>query len=81
METIWNHNVTKEELKQIFGSDRWDLETLTEFNQFDHYGLIYLLYYHIRNDKEKAKIYADKIPNTFGKVFGICYHDFIRKKP
>ena len=42
-------------------------------------GLIYRLYlYYV--DKKTAKIYADKIPNTFGKVFGLCYHDFIRKK-
>ena len=80
METIWNHNVTKEELKQIFGTDDCTLEMLPSYNQIGHYGLIYLLYYHIRGDKKTAKIYANKIPNTFGKVFGLCYHDFIREK-
>ena len=78
METIFDHNVTKEELKDITGSDRWTRNDLSDWSQINHYGLLYTLYRH-RGDKETAKRYADKIPNTMGKVFGLCYHDFIFK--
>lgn len=76
METIFDHNVTKEELKDILGFDSWTREELLSINctQRDHYGVIYRLYRY-RGDKEKAKEYADKIPDDDYKNYETCYHD------
>ena len=77
METVWEHNITKEEKEALFGVfETWEREDLSDFTQNDHYGLIYRLYLY-RGDKETAKKYADKMSNTIEKVFGTCYHDWI----
>lgn len=74
METVWEHGITKEEIADILGYDNFTREDFSDFGQMAHYGLIYRLYIY-RGDKKKAQIYSDKIPNSFEKVFGICYHD------
>ena len=81
METIFDHNVTKEELKAVCGSADITKELLCSVlhSQRSHYNVIYRLYTY-RGDKEKAKEYADKIPNDVRKVFGTCYHDFARER-
>ena len=76
METVWEHGITKEEIADILGCDNFTREDFSDFTQNDHYGLIYRLYLY-RGDKETAKKYADKMPNTIEKVFGTCYHDWI----
>lgn len=81
METIFDHNVTKEELEAVLGYDSWTREELLSMGstQRDHYGIIYRLYTY-RGDHKTAKIYADKIPNDVRKVFETCYHDFATKR-
>lgn len=74
METVWEHGITKEEIADILGYDNFTREDFSDFGQIAHYGLIYRLYIY-RGNKKKAQIYSDKIPNSFEKVFGICYLD------
>lgn len=75
METIFDHNITKKEMKDVMGFDDWTLNDFKDWNQRDHYGLIYRLYVYRGNNK-KAQEYADKIPDDIHKLFGTCYHDF-----
>ena len=81
METIFDHNITKEELKAVVGFSTVTKERLDSlgFTQRDHYGVIYRLYTY-RGDHKTAKKYADKIPNDVHKVFETCYHDFAIKR-
>ena len=75
METIFDHNVTKEELRAIFGPMDWTQDDFIGWSENDHLGLLYVLYSY-RGDSKKANMYAKRIPNTIGKVFGLCNHDF-----
>ncbi len=75
METIFDHNVTKDELKAVTGFEDFNLDDFKDWSQRDHYGLRYRLY-RFRKDLIMAKKYADMIPNDIHKVFGTCYHDF-----
>lgn len=81
METVFDHNITKEEREAVLGFADITEEDFTslEFSQRDHYGVIYRLYT-FRGDHATAKKYADKIPNDIHKVFGTCYHDFAVKR-
>jgi len=75
METVFDHNITRKELEAVFGFATTTLEDLVEWTQIDHYSLIYRLYIY-RKQKDIAKLYSDKIPNSIHKVFGTCNHDF-----
>ena len=75
METIFEHNVTKEELLAVTGFEDTIMDDFIGWSQKDHYGLIYRLYIFRKNSKT-AKKYADLIPNDVHKTFGTCYHDF-----
>lgn len=75
VETIFDHNLTKEEMISVLGSDDWTRDDFSDWSQINHYGLLYRLYTY-RGEHAVAKKYADKIPNTERKVFGCCYHDF-----
>ncbi|MBR6284762.1 MAG: hypothetical protein IKR25_10790 [Muribaculaceae bacterium] len=79
METIFEHNITKDELLNVTGSSRWTREKILELSdsQIDHYTMIYRLYRY-RGDYAKAKEYADKIPDTVHKLFETCNHDFAK---
>ena len=81
METVFDHNITKEEIEAIFGTSNVTKEWLTSlgFDQRSHYNVIYRLYLY-RGDNKKAQEYSDKIPNDIRKVFGTCYHDFAARK-
>ena len=76
METIFEHNVTKEELRLLFDYDGWTRASYTDgLTQLDCYRHIYKLYL-LRKDQNAADNYADKLPNTIEKVFGVINHDF-----
>lgn len=79
METIFDHGITKEELKKMLGSSDITKEKMLSFglSQNQHYVAIYKLYM-IRKDKEKANVYLDKIPSSITKLFTICNHDFAK---
>ncbi|MBR6251570.1 MAG: hypothetical protein IKR17_10325 [Bacteroidales bacterium] len=79
METVFEHNMTKEEMVAVMGFDDWVKEDFADWSQIDHYGLLYRLYTY-RGDHETAKKFADLIPNTEHKMFGICYHDFAERR-
>ena len=79
METIFDHNITPEEMRKVFGlTPEWwpRVKVLAMgFSQRDHYEMLYRLYRY-RGDVDTAMKYADKIPDDIHKVFGLCYHDF-----
>ncbi len=78
METIFDHNVTKEELRKMFGSDDWTRERYEAFDaltQVDRYRHIYKLYL-LRKNQDIADEYAAKMPDTVEKIFGALNHDF-----
>lgn len=77
METIFDHKVTKSELGKLLGNPNITLDEMSSygFSQNRHYVAIHKLYL-IRKDKENAKKYLDKIPNTIVKRFTICNHVF-----
>lgn len=79
METIFDHRITKEELKKLLGSSDITKEDMLSWgvSQNRHYVAIYKLYL-IRKDNEKANVYLDKIPNSIIKWFTICNHDFAK---
>ena len=81
METVFDHNITKEEREAVLGFANVTKERLNSlgFTQRGHYEIIYRLYT-FRGDHVTAKRYADKIPNDVQKVFGTCYHDFAVKR-
>lgn len=74
METIFDHNVTKQEIKDLFGFYKDKNFIVSFFNQQEHYENIYRLYC-IREDMKTANKYARKLPNTIHKVFGLCNRD------
>ena len=77
METIFDHNVTKEEVKALTGFDLTKEEYLSvDDDQVGYYIDIYYLYKIIREDEEKAQEYFDKIPDSFHKYFSIGMFDF-----
>lgn len=76
IETVFDHNITEKEMEAILGSSSFTRERLCCFSQNSNYAMIYNLYL-FRKDKEKAQIYADKMPNTSRKVYCICYHDIV----
>jgi hypothetical protein len=75
METVFDHNITKEEKEAVLGFADSSIEEFDDWTQIDHYGLIYRLYIY-RGDRKTAQRYADLIPDTVAKVFGLCNHDF-----
>ena len=59
METVFDHNITPEECLRIGVLDKeFYLENCTE----DDANMDLALLFHIRNEKEKAREYADKLP-------------------
>lgn len=78
METIFDHNITPEEMRKVFGltPELWTPEKILSLgSQRGHYEMLYRLYRY-RGDVDTAMKYADKIPDDVHKVFGLCYHDF-----
>ena len=59
METVFDYNITPEECQRIGMLDKvFYLENCTE----DDANMDLALLFHIRNEKEKAREYADKLP-------------------
>ena len=76
METVFDHNITREEIDNILGPLDWKPEDFENDTQESNYGLIYRLYSY-RGDTETAKKYLDLIPNTNHKLFSLCNHDVV----
>lgn len=59
METVFDHNITPEESQRIGMLDKeFYLKNCTE----DDVNMDLASLFHIRNEKEKAREYADKLP-------------------
>ena len=78
METVFDHNITKEEINDILGPLDWTPKALERLSQGSNYSIIYRLYSH-RGDSKKAKEYLDLIPNTNHKIFSLCNHDVVSR--
>ena len=83
METVFEHNITKEEMILLWGDDEITRDELISFvndnikdksPQRVHYELLYRLY-RIRGEYSTAREYAKKIPDDEDKIFSLCYHD------
>ncbi|MBR6446228.1 MAG: hypothetical protein IKS94_07385 [Prevotella sp.] len=77
METIFDHSPTKAELKDLIYFETPNIDELLNagFSQNQWYSIIYSLY-ELRGDKETARKYLNKIPDTADKFFGLMNHDF-----
>jgi hypothetical protein len=74
METIFDHNVTGDEVVALCGVKKNRQQFLDwGLNQDEHNACIYRLYL-MRGDKEKAMIYFAKLPNTLNKWFSLGNH-------
>ena len=83
VETVFEHNLTKEEIIGLFvfeDTDREDyIATLKRCYKTDEHVMIainaklYKLHYY-RGDKKKAMEYADKIPDCDAKWFTLMNH-------
>ena len=76
METILDHNPTPQELRDLIADENPDREGILNagLTQVQWYSLIYS-HYMLRKNKEKAYEYANKIPDTTDKWFGLLNHD------
>ena len=79
METVFDHNITVEEMLAVFGYDDITIDDFKEWNQEDHYSVILRLYGY-RKNKEMYQKYYDLIPDNIHKLFGTCYHDYITEQ-
>ena len=75
METIFDHNVTDEELKNLFGMTMTKKEYLDGLEQRKAYDHLFYLH-QSRGDKKKAKKYLDKTPNDIHKFFEVLNVDY-----
>ena len=77
METIFDHNVTKEELDLLIGNPNMTMQKFLSLglSRVQHYTAIHKLYL-LRKDNKNAKLYLDKIPDSLTKRYTICNHDF-----
>ena len=77
METIFDHNVTDDELVYLFG-DTFTKEEFIEMSegctQEDFDVDLYRLF-NFRHDEDKAQYYLDRIPDTTFKAFTLLNHD------
>ena len=75
IETIFDHNVTEEEIEILFGMTGYTEEDFINNSQEDNYAHIYCLYL-IRKDEATAMKYFDLIPDSINKYFSLGNHDF-----
>lgn len=75
IETIFDHNVTEEEIIELFGISGFTKEDFLEDSQEDNYAHIYCLYL-IRKDEITAMKYFHLIPDSINKYFSLGNHDF-----
>lgn len=74
LETIYDHNITKEEMMVMFDMIV-ELSTLQKATQRRNYEFIFRLYNEIRKDKTTAMKYANLIPDDNRKVFSLLWND------
>ena len=74
METIFDHNLTPDEKKHLFGPVEFTPKDFENVPQDKNFGLIYKLYKR-RGDIKKAKKYLDMIPNSNWKNFTLLNDD------
>lgn len=78
MESVFDHNVTKDELELLFGTRNMTRERLDGLtNQEDNYAYLYRLYL-LRKNREMATKYLSMIPDSEWKVFTLIQHDFAK---
>lgn len=75
IETIFDHNVTEEEIELLFGMSGYTEEYLQKKPQERNYAHIYCLYL-IRKDEMTAMKYFNLIPDSINKYFSLGNHDF-----
>ncbi|MBR3830724.1 MAG: hypothetical protein IKJ52_05685 [Muribaculaceae bacterium] len=75
IETIFDHNVTEEEIEILFGMTGYTEEYLQKKPQDRNYAHIYCLYL-IRKDEMTAMKYFNLIPDSINKYFSLGNHDF-----
>lgn len=75
IETIFDHNVTEEEIELLFGMTGYTEEYLQKKTQDRNYAHIYCLYL-IRKDEMTAMKYFNLIPDSINKYFSLGNHDF-----
>ena len=75
IETIFDHNVTKEELITLLGSDDFTSEFCEKYSQEDNYIHIFYLYL-MRKDETNCQKYLNLIPDSDYKTFTLCNHDY-----
>ena len=75
METIFDHNITKEELDELFGPLDWTKEFFEAHSQEDNYIDLYRLF-RFRGDLITAQKYLNKIKDKDYKLFSLCHRDF-----
>lgn len=79
LETIFDHDVTKGELKLLTGFDDITLEgDLKNWSQQSHYALLFRLY-GLRGNMEKAYEYANKIEDSEYRLFSLLNHDHAKE--
>ncbi|MCQ2192625.1 MAG: hypothetical protein MJZ23_07180, partial [Paludibacteraceae bacterium] len=76
METIFDHNITKKEIKELFRYPYTKEEYLEDFghSEISCNSHIYLLYVK-RNNKPKWVEYLSKIPDSDWKIFELANFD------
>ncbi len=91
METIFDHDVTEEELKQLFASSRLrELRSAEEYKrEFENEGvelpfLIHLYWlFRLRGDENNLKRIESKLIKTVGEEvfrYSIAYEDLVQPK-
>lgn len=75
IETIFDHNVTEEEIELLFGMTGYAEEHFINDSQEDNFVHIYCLYL-IRKDEITAMKYFNLIPDSINKYFSLGNHDF-----
>lgn len=75
IETIFDHNVTEEEIELLFGMTGYTEEHFINDSQEDNFAHIYRLYL-IRKEESIAMKYFDLIPDSINKYFSLGNHDF-----
>lgn len=74
IETIFDHNVTEEEIVKLFGIGGYTEDLFINDSQERNYAHIYCLYL-IRKDEETAMKYFNLLPDSINKWFSLGNYD------
>ena len=75
METIFDHNITQEEVEFITGFPDTTKEVYLGYRDKDGFVIDLYYLYRYRKDKKKAETYYNMIPESFDKAFSIGKYD------